>query len=74
MQQTLKLQTVDNHFLISIDKSYIEKDFLIRLMNRINLEYLSKKIDFDESIESLGEEIKAIWWDENKDRLLNQKQ
>lgn len=71
MQQALKLQSTDDHFLISIDKSFIEKDFIMRLMNRIRIEYLAKKVDFDESIESLGEEIKENWWNKNKERLLN---
>ena len=71
MQQALTLQTVDNRFLISIDKTFIEQDFLIRLMNRIRLEYLAKVIDFDESVELLAEEMKSNWWDKNKSRLLN---
>ncbi len=71
MQQAITLQTVDNRFLISIDKTYIEQDFLIRLMNRIRLEYLAKVVDFDENIELLAEEIKSNWWDKNKNRLLN---
>jgi len=71
MQHALTLNTVDNRFLISIDKNYIEQDFVIRLMNRIRLEYLAKVIDFDESIEILGEEIKSDWWEKNKNRLLN---
>ena len=74
MQQAITLQTVDNRFLISIDKTYIEQDFLIRLMNRIRLEYLAKVVDFDESIEFLAEEIKSNWWDKNKNRLLNPEQ
>jgi len=69
-QNALSLQTVDNRFLISIDKTYIDQDFLMRLMNRIRIEYLAKKIDFDETIEELGEEIKANWWEKNKDRLM----
>jgi hypothetical protein len=74
MPQALTLQTVDNRFLISIDKTFIEQDFLIRLMNRIRIEYLAKKIDFDESIEILGEEIKSNWWEKNKNRLLQPEQ
>lgn len=72
MEATLSLKTIDNRFLISIEKDYIEKDFLIRLMSRIRLEYLCKKINFDEDIESLGEEIKDNWWSANRNRLLKQ--
>ena len=73
-QQALTLETVDNRFLISIDKAFIERDFIMRLMNRIRLEYLAKKVNFDDSIEILGEEIKLNWWEQNKNRLLQTKQ
>jgi len=71
MQHALTLQTIDNRFLISIDKTFIEQEFLMRLMNRIRLEYLAKKVDFDEDIEQLEDEIKINWWEKNKVRLLN---
>ncbi len=71
MQYPITLQTVDNRFLISIDKDFIEQDFVFELMNYIRIEYLAKKVNFDESIEILAEEIKANWWDKNKSRLLN---
>jgi len=74
MEQALTLKTVDNRYLISIDKTFIEQDFLIRLMNRIRIEYLAKVGNFDESIEILGEEIKSNWWEKNKNRLLNPEQ
>ncbi len=71
MEHALTLKTVNDRFLISIDKSFIEHDFLIRLMSRIRMEYLAKTVSFDESIEILGEEIKSDWWEKNKKRLLN---
>jgi len=70
MLQALTLETTDTQFLISIDKSCMEQDFLIRLMNRIRLEYLAKKVDFTENLELLGEDIKTNWWEKNKTRLL----
>ena len=71
MQPAISIKTHKDRLLISIDKSYVEKEFLIRLMNQIRLEYLAKKVDFEADIEFLGEEIKVSWWDENKDKLLN---
>jgi hypothetical protein len=59
--QAIDLQTTNDKFLISIDKNLVDKEFL--------LEYLVRKADFDESIEDLGEEIKADWWKQNKDRF-----
>jgi hypothetical protein len=34
------------------------------------LDPLAQEVEFDESIEGLGEEIKDSWWQQNKARLL----
>jgi hypothetical protein len=68
--QAIDLQTTNDKFLISIDKNSIDKEFLLNLIEKIRLEYLVRKVDFDESIEDLGEEIKADWWQKNKDKFI----
>lgn len=59
-----------DRYLISIDKNTIEKDQLLKLIDNLRLEFLAQKVDFDASIEDLGEEIKESWWRENKDRFI----
>lgn len=54
--QAIDLQTTKEKFLISIDKNLVDKKFLLNLIEKIRLEYLFRKADFDESIEDLGEE------------------
>jgi hypothetical protein len=68
--QVIDLQTTDDKFLISIDKNSIDKEFLLELIEKIRLESLIRKADFDESIEDLGEEIKADWWRKNKSKFI----
>ncbi len=68
--QAIDLQTTNDRFLISIDKGLVDKEFVVNLIEKIRLEYLVGKADFDESIETLGEEIKADWWTKNKDRFI----
>jgi hypothetical protein len=68
--QAIDLQTTNDKFLISIDKNSIDKEFLLNLIEKIRLEYLVRKVDFDESIEDLGEDIKADWWQKNKDKFI----
>lgn len=68
--RAIDLQTTDDRFLISIDKDLVDKEFLVNLIEKIRLEYLVRKVDFDERIEDLGEEIKAEWWAKNKDRFI----
>ena len=69
--QAIDLQTTDDKFLLTIDKTFIDKDFLMRLVENIRLEYLARKVDFDESIEDLGEQIKEDWWKKNKSGFIN---
>jgi hypothetical protein len=68
--QAIDLQTNEDKFLISIDKNSVDKEFLLGLIEKIRLETLVRKADFDESVEDLGEEIKAVWWEKNKDRFI----
>lgn len=66
----ISLETRDDRFLISIDRSYLDKDTLTRLIDRIKLEHLVQTANFDASIDELSEQIKADWWARNKDLYL----
>ncbi|MCW5961257.1 MAG: hypothetical protein KIS76_13920 [Pyrinomonadaceae bacterium] len=68
--QNIGLETTDEKFLISIDKNFVDKEFLLKLIEKIRLEYLANKVDLDESIEDFGEEIKANWWEKNKSKFI----
>lgn len=56
--------------MISIDKDLVDKEFVLELVEKIRLESLVRKADFDEDVEEPGEEIKAVWWEKNKDRFI----
>lgn len=66
----ITIESKDDKFLISIEKGKMDKDFLIRLVERLRFEILAQKVDFDEDIEVLGAEIKSKWWKENKRKLV----
>ena len=55
--QAIDLQTTNDKFLISIDKNLVDKEFLLNLIEKIRLESLVCKVDFDESLEDLGEAV-----------------
>ncbi len=71
MEQAISLQDTGERYLISIDKKMVGQEMLLKLLNRLRVEYLTEKADFDDDIENLGEEIKTSWWEDNRDRLLN---
>jgi hypothetical protein len=43
---------------VVFDKNYFSEEELFKILNFLRLEFLGKKIDFDEDIEALGTEIK----------------
>lgn len=68
----IKLDSSGDRFIVSIDKSIMDKSFLMEMLDRIRIEYLAQQIGFDKGIEKLGEEIKADWWEANKGRFIKE--
>lgn len=70
MMRALEIKSTKDRMIISIDKSSIDSDYIVELMERLEVETLSKKIDFDKGILKLADEIKKKWWKQNKDKFL----
>ena len=68
----IHLDTQNDKYLISVDKSVFDKEWLVKLLENLRVEELAHKFDFDESIETIGEEIKSDWWIKNKKRIINE--
>lgn len=68
--KSITLDTQNDQFVISIDKKMIDKEVLMGFLDNLRLEFLAQKVNFDEDIEALGEEIKEEWWKNNKDRFI----
>ena len=69
---SIHLDTLEDKYLISPDKSSFDKEWLMGLIERLRMEELAHTLNFDEDIESLGEEIKSDWWNKNKQRFINE--
>ncbi|MCK9269808.1 MAG: hypothetical protein RBR47_06445 [Bacteroidales bacterium] len=70
MEQPISLEYTDQKIVISLERSAFEKDVVFEILNRIRTEYLVKKADIGEEIESLGEELKSDWWEKNKKKFI----
>lgn len=55
---------------ITIKTEGLDAEMLMEMLRRIQVEYLARKVDFDESILDLAKEINRDWWEKNKSRLL----
>lgn len=71
--EAIHLETTDDKFLITVDKNLFDQEFVMRLVERLHLEYLAEKINFNNDMEKFGEDIKSEWWNNNKTRLLGTK-
>ena len=57
---------------VTFDRKYFSEDELLKLLNFLRVEFLAKKINFGEDIETLGKEIKQDWWLKNKHRFIKE--
>ena len=68
----IDIQNQPDRYVISIDKRAVSQEFMLDLLERLQIEQLAKKVDFDDSIMALGEEINAGWWQQNKQRFIKE--
>ena len=69
---TIQLDTQPDKYLISIDRSAVDRQWLVQLIDRLRMEELAAQFDFGEDVEALGEQIKADWWAKNKSRFIHE--
>jgi HSP20 family molecular chaperone IbpA len=67
--ETIHIQSEKDRVVITIDKNSENEELLRWLLRTLRVEDLARRVNFDESIEALGEEIKAGWWAKNKHRF-----
>lgn len=68
--KAITVDTLEDRFVISVDRSLIQKDSLLQFVENLRVEILARKVNFDDQLEKLDEEIKQSWWEENKDRFI----
>ena len=50
----IDIQNQPDRYVISIDKKGVSQEFMLELLERLQLEQLAQKVDFDDSILTLG--------------------
>ena len=68
----IDIQNPPDCYVISIDRNAVNREFMLDLLERLQIEQLARKVDFDDSILTLGEEIDANWWQQNKQRFIKE--
>ncbi len=68
--KAITVDTLEDRFVISVDRSLIQKDSLLQFVENLRVEILARRVNFDDQLEKLDEEIKQSWWEDNKDRFI----
>ena len=68
--EAVEIKKEQGRYTFSIDESQMDKLSLEKIVNRIWIQYLVEKAQFDKSILELGREMKADWWQKNKTEIL----
>ncbi len=66
----IAVQSTEHSIQVTFDKTLMPFDSLMEFLNKLQLEYLAKEIDFSEEIIRIGENIKQDWWQHHKHEFL----
>ena len=68
----ITVETTDQKYLISIDRSLMDKPAFRAFFERLRTEVLADQLTTDEAdLLTLSEEIKANWWSANEGKIMN---
>lgn len=69
--EALSLQSLENQWIITIDKKQFPPELIVKLLKRLRLEWLAQNAEFDEDLASeLAEKIETNWWNDHGEEFL----
>lgn len=68
--ENLTVENKKHQIILKLNKKGFDKNFVISLIKRIKLEYLSYESEIDSDILKVAEEINQEWWDKNEKTFL----
>jgi hypothetical protein len=68
----LVIENKKNHLILKLNKKGFNKEHLISLVKRLQVEELAQKSNFSSDILSIAEQINQEWWDNKKDNFLKE--
>ena len=68
--QNIQIEDKKNRLVLTINKKGLDKDYLIRLVKRLQTEDLIYKSRINEDILDIAEDVNNDWWNKNKEDFL----
>lgn len=70
MTRSFAIETSGDQIIIRMERAGIPADRWLSLFERLRIEYLAQKADFNPEAMRLAEEIEEEWWRENRNDFL----
>jgi len=67
----LIIENKGDQMILTLNKKAFDKNYLISLIKRLQLESFAQKANFDSSILNIAGQINQDWWDDNIEKFLN---
>lgn len=64
------VQSNDKEVVIRFDKSEINTEAMLKILKRLQVEYLAQKADFKDNLLDIATEIDNQWWEANNQNFL----
>lgn len=68
--ENLIIETNGDQMILKLNKKGFDSNYLISLVNRLQIENLAQKSGFNSGILSIAEQINQEWWNQNGDNFL----
>ncbi|HDR53000.1 MAG TPA: hypothetical protein ENN90_15495 [Mariniphaga anaerophila] len=70
--ENLVVENKKNQLILKLNKKGFNKEYLISLVKRLQVEELAQKSNFNSDILNIAEQINQEWWDNNKENFLKE--
>lgn len=68
--ENLVIENIGNQLILKLNKKVFDKNFLISIVKKMELENLAIKSEFNQELMNIAEQINRDWWEANGDKFL----
>lgn len=69
--QAVEFQSSPDRYIISLNKHIIDRETILKVVEWLQVEQSAQNAAIDDSVIELADEIKAGWWQQNRNRCLH---
>ena len=70
--KNLEIENKGGQMILKLNKEAFDQSYLISLVNRLQVEELAQKSEFNPDILNIAEQINQDWWESNGEQFLKE--